>query len=131
MYYLFIHDDAKADLLAIREMDKPTAARFLVLLQELRNSQDLMDRLTQHDYGAYGTEDFHVTKWFEQWNKGNDLWRLKYWELEHGEQRYRVVYAFIPSLHHYHVLGVVPREFNYEPNHDLTKRILDAYKDLQ
>jgi len=131
VYYLFIHDDAKADLVDIRAVDMSTAARLLVLLQELRSNQDLMDRLTQHDYGAYGTEDFHVTKWLEQWNQEKNLWRLKYWELETGKHKYRIVYAFIPSKHHYHVLGVLPRDFNYDANHELTKRILNAYEDLQ
>lgn len=32
---------------------------------------------------------------------------------------HRVIYAFIPSLHEYHILGIVPREFNYEPDHTL------------
>ncbi len=131
MYYLFVHDDAKTDLVAIRETDKQTAASILIQLQELKSNQDLMDRLTQHNYGADETADFHVSRFVEQWNQGKNLWRLKYWNLGFKTKQYRIVYAFIPSKHHYHVLGVLPRNFNYDANHDLTKRIINAYEDLQ
>lgn len=131
MYYLFVHDDATTDLVAIRETDKQTAASILIQLQELKSNQDLMDRLTQHNYGADETADFHVSRFVEQWNQGKNLWRLKYWNLGFETKHYRIVYAFIPSKHHYHVLGVLPRYFNYNANHELTKRIINAYEDLQ
>ncbi len=100
------------------------------MLEELEGNPDLLDRLTQHDFGAYGSGRFHVSKWFAQWNTGKNLWRLKVWDLEDQGLRYRVVYAFIPRQQDYSVLGIVPREFNYEPGHELTRRILAAYEDL-
>ena len=96
MYYLFVHDDATTDLVAIRETDKQTAASILIQLQELKSNQDLMDRLTQHNYGADETADFHVSRFVEQWNQGKNLWRLKYWNLGFETKHYRIVYAFIP-----------------------------------
>ncbi|MFB1488915.1 MULTISPECIES: hypothetical protein [unclassified Thiocapsa] len=91
---------------------------------------DLLDRLTQHDYGAHRSADFHVSKWFEQWNKGRDLWRLKVWDLEDKGLRYRVVYAFAPKQHHYHVLAIAPRKFDYDSSHPFSQRILRAYQEL-
>ena len=44
--------------------------------------------------------------------------------------QYRIIYAFILSKNHYHVLAVAPRDFNYESSHEITKRILRAYGDL-
>lgn len=96
----------------------------------MRRHQDLLDRLTQHDFGAYGTAEVHVSKWQEQWRKGNDLWRLKVWDLEDKGLRYRVIYAFIPRKRHYHVLAFAPRSFNYDSSHPLTQRILGAYQAL-
>jgi hypothetical protein len=40
------------------------------------------------------------------------------------------VYAFIPGEQRHHVLGILPRDFNYEADHELTKRILTAYENL-
>ncbi|OAI06753.1 hypothetical protein [Methylomonas methanica] len=130
MATLFIHEDAEDDLEEIWSKDIEAAARVTVLLEELKGNDDLLDRLTQHDFGSYGTADFHVSKWIEQWNKGNNLWRLKIWDLEDNDVKYRIVYAFIPAKKRYHVLGVVPREFNYAANNELTIRILNAYQNL-
>ena len=130
MFRLFVHDDADDDLEALWGADEEAAARIVVLLEELEASQDLLDRLTQHDFGSYQTADFQVSKWVEQWKKGKDLWRLKVWDLEDRKLRYRIVYAFLPNKSHYHVLGIVPRDFNYEADHPLTRRILAAYEDL-
>ncbi len=41
--------------------------------------------------------------------------------------RYQMVYAFVPGKGHYHVLGIVPSEFNYDAGHQITRRILAAY----
>jgi len=128
--HLFVHTDAEDDLEALWDEAPDAAARITVLLQELEGNQDLLDRLTQHDFGAYRAADFHVSKWVEQWRKGKDLWRLKVWDLEEKGVKYRIVYAFVPGKGHYHMLGIVPRGFNYEADHKLTRRILAAYEDL-
>lgn len=130
MLRLIVHNDARDDLEKLWDVEPVAAARIAVLLEELEGDSDLLDRLTQHDFGAYHTEDFHVSKWQEQWRKGKDLWRLKVWDLEDKGLRYRVVYAFMPRQKDYYVLGIVQRDFNYEPNHELTRRILAAYENL-
>ena len=132
MPYLFICEDAENDLEELWELAPKVAARITVLLEELKGNQDLLDRLTQHDFGYSGTADFHVSRWYEHWNKGKDLYRLKVWELEElgAKLRYRIVYAFLPRKNHYHVLAVVPREFNYESNSPYTIRILKSYEEL-
>jgi hypothetical protein len=125
-----MHDDASADLDDLWEREPQAAARIAALLEELEGNHDLLDRLTQHDYGAYQSADFHVSKWQEQWRKGRDLWRLKVWELEENGLQYRVVYAFMPKKHHYHILAIAPREFDYDANHPISQRIIRAYQAL-
>ena len=71
---LIIHDDAKADLLALRRSEPRTAGRVLALLEQLEDDPDLLDRLTQHHYGS---ADFHVSRWQTQWRKGRNLWRIE------------------------------------------------------
>lgn len=130
MPVLFVHDDAKTDLLELRETEPQAAGWILALLEQLEGDPDLLDRLTQHDYGACGTADFHVSKWQQQWRNGRDLWRLKVWDLEDKGLRYRIIYAFEPRANHYHVLAIAPREFDYDANHPIGQRILSAYEEL-
>lgn len=130
MYSLFVHEDAEQDLENLWNEAPEAAARTVVLLEELEGNQDLLDRLTQQDFGAYHGGDFHVTKWFEQWKVGKDLWRLKVWSLEDKGLQYRIVYAFVPRRLHYHILAIVHRDFDYDRNHEVTRRILRAYEAL-
>ncbi|NMG16965.1 hypothetical protein [Aromatoleum bremense] len=130
MLRLFVHDDAEDDLEDLWDQEPEAAARLTVFLEELEGNEDLLDRLSQHDYGAHRGADFHVSKWLEQWKKGKDVWRLKVWDLEDKGMRYRIVYAFLPRKGQYHVLGIVPREFDYDPGHKISRRILAAYENL-
>jgi len=124
-----IHRDANADIAAIRHMDIQAAARILALLEQVAADPNLQDRLTQHDFGATGTTDFHVSRWQSQQNKHKrNLWRLKIWDLEQQKIRYRVIYAFEPLSRNLFVLGVTPRRtFNYEDDDPFTKRIVECY----
>lgn len=130
MYRLFVHQDAEGDLEQLWASEPDVAARIVVLLEECEGSQDLLDRLTQHGFGAAGIDDINVSRWQERWQKGDNLWRVKVWDLEQQGLRYRIIYAFIPQKRHYHVLAVAPRSFNYDPRHPLYERILRAYEEL-
>lgn len=52
-----------------------------MLLEHLDGNQDLLDRLSQQDFGVAKAADFHVSKWVEQWRRGTNLWRLRVWDL--------------------------------------------------
>ncbi|MGY0561671.1 hypothetical protein ACW7G2_13235 [Luteimonas sp. A277] len=130
MYRLFVHHDAEGDLDALWESEPEAAARIAVLLQECEGNQDLLDRLSQHRFGTEGVDELNVSRWQERWRKGDNLWRVKVWDLERRGLRYRVIYAFIPQKRHYHVLAVAPRSFNYDQRHPLCQRILRAYEEL-
>lgn len=77
MIALFVHDDAQTDLEGLWKEEPQATGRILALLGQLEDDPDLLDRLTQHDYGAHRSADFHVSKWQEHWRTGRDLWRLK------------------------------------------------------
>jgi hypothetical protein len=123
------HRDAEADLKAIREREPLSAGRLLAALEQAKADPDLMDRLTQHDYGVAGTADFHVSRWeSQQYKYKRNLWRLKLWDLENQGIRYRVIYAFEPASHSVFVLGVTARRtFNYEDNDAFTRRVVGCY----
>ncbi len=132
MYKIALHDDAKADLKAILAKDAVAARKISAVLQEIEGDQSLLDSLTTHDYGRNHRAPFNVSKWLEFWNKNQDIWRLKIWDLEDKGLRYRIVYAYVRGKKEYRVLAVAPRsEINYDdPNNTLSKRILAAYEEL-
>lgn len=132
MYKIALHDDAKSDLKAILVRDAVSATRIAAVLQEIEGNQDLLDSLTQHDYGRNRSAPFNVSKWLKFWNRNQDIWRLKIWDLEDKGLRYRIVYAYIRGKKDYRVLAIVPRSnINYDdPNDSLSKRIKAAYEEL-
>jgi hypothetical protein len=58
------------------------------------------------------------------------LWRVRLLWLDSNARDYRIIYAFNPAEMRYYILGVVPREFNYDINHETTKRIIATYDKL-
>ena len=132
MYKIALHDDAKADLKAILAADAVAGRRIAAVLQEIEGDQDLLDSLTKHDYGRNRKAPFNVSKWLEFWNKNQDIWRLKIWDLENKGLKYRIVYAYLRGKQVYRILAITPRSnINYDDLNDpLSKRIDAAYHEL-
>ena len=130
MATIVLHRGADADIDAIWDDEPQIAAAILALLQEAKGNQLVLDTFTSHDFGAYGTEPYHVSVWAAQQRRGRNLWRLKIWELEKHAIRYRVVYAFDPRIHRYYVLGVFNRDFDYDESDPRTQRVLAVYDRL-
>lgn len=127
---LTVHTDAADDLRQLMAQDRFAGGKVLALLQQAKCDPSIIDSLLDHDFGAEHTAPYHVSKWQEFWRVGYDLWRLKIWTEPKGSLRYRIVYAYEPRTLQYHVLAIVHRNFNYERDHEITQRILKAYKDL-
>lgn len=127
---LSIHPDAAADIRALMAKDRFAAGKVVALLQQAKADPAIIDSLLDHDFGADHAAAYHVSKWLEFWNVGYNLWRLKIWMEPKGSLRYRIVYAYEPRSLQYHVLAVVHRDFDYKRDHEITSRILKAYKDL-
>ena len=130
MYSLLIHSDARADLEEIWKKAPHAAARIVAVLEEIQSDQELLDALTDQDFGAYGLKEFHVSKISKFWHSGLDLWRFKIWDLEDLKLRYRIVYAYDAKRRRYYVLGILPRATSYDSNDSRVQRILKAYEDL-
>jgi mRNA-degrading endonuclease RelE of RelBE toxin-antitoxin system len=126
MYSILIHEDAENDLELLATSDLKAAATIYSLLEELNGDQDLLDRLLQH---GFRNEEIDISKFYALWKHGS-IWRLKVIELERLGIRYRIIYAFVPRERRYYILAIAPRDFNYDPKHATTKRILQAYKEL-
>ena len=130
VYTLFVHNDAYADLADLEAGDPDAAALIVATLDEISEDQALLDALTIENFGARRSETFEVKKWWEFWKSGSDIWRLRIWALDDIGAAYRVVYAYERGKGRYHVLGIFPRNFNYDPTDPRTKRVINAYQNL-
>lgn len=110
--------------------DRFAAGKVVALLQQAKADPAIITSLLDHGFGADHAAAYHVSKWFEFWNAGYNLWRLKIWTEPKGSLRYRIVYAYEPQSLHYHVLAVVHRDFDYQRDHEITRRILKTYEAL-
>ena len=111
--------------------DRSAAGKVAALLQQAKHDPKIIDSLLDHDFGAGHSATYHVSKWYEFWDVGFNIWRLKIWTEPKGSLRYRIVYAYEPQSLQYYVLAVVHRDFNYKRDHEITTRITKAYKDLR
>ncbi len=127
---LQIHPDAVDDLRELMKTDKFAAGRVLALLQQIKHDPKLIESLLDQDFGADHSAPYHVTKWYEFWNAGYNIWRLKIWLDPKGSLRHRIVYAYEPKTLQYHVVAVVHRDFDYQRDHEITRRIIRTYRDL-
>lgn len=125
-----MHPDAANDLRQLMVTDKFAAAKVAALLQQAKHDPKIIDSLLDHNFGADQAQPYHVSKWLNFWNTGYNIWRLKIWLIPKGSLRYRIVYAYQPSTLQYHVLAIVHRDFDYQTDHEITQRILAAYRSL-
>lgn len=135
MYKLTIEADAKKDLhrmIAEGGEAKAFAARIVTLLQEIGGSQVLLGELLTR---KFANDQFNVDKFVELYDAGLNLWRIALYRLDVGVKHkaqipYRVLYGYDQPCFTFRVLGILPRDFNYDPNHELCKRIVNSYHDL-
>ena len=111
--------------------DRFAAGKVAALLQQAKHNPKIIDSLLDHDFGADHTAAYHVSKWYEFWKIGFNIWRLKVWIEPRGSLRYRIIYAYEPKSLQYYVLAIVHRDFDYKSDHEITIRIRKAYKDLE
>lgn len=126
LYKLAIHQSASDDLagLAADVSTQQVAAKVFELFRELRANPSLLANLLDH---GYCTSYIDISKFQQFWRQGQDLWRLKLWELEDAGLPYRIIYAYDSQSYRFHILAVVHRNFNYDDTHPTTQRILRDY----
>lgn len=140
MYELIIHDDATQDLIGIIASSKSAGYKIIALLEELKENQDLLDRLTQNNYGGRPSKpvpknaDFNICMWAAMQNEGHNLWRLRFFDPI--VEIYRIVYGYYPGSDTYVILGIFEKSktdnlgYNYEPQGPFARRISNARQAL-
>lgn len=129
-FSLVVHDQAADDIEQLWQEKPDVAADIGVFLEELSGNQDLLDRLSSNKYFQTADPSFSVEVWSSQRSNKRNLWRLKRVHIGGNVAQYRVIYAFHPKQFRYYVLGVVHRDFNYDQNHPISRRIIAAYDEL-
>lgn len=129
---VFIHNDATADLRKIRASDPEAFGRLYALLEQLRSTPSWVDRLLDNNFGSDRSGPLAVMKWIGAHKAPArlNLWRLKFWELERAELKYRVIYLYNWPDKSYNVMAVVQRdEFDYDdPNDPIRIRVFARCK---
>ncbi|WP_282372935.1 hypothetical protein [Pseudomonas sp. PS02290] len=143
MYEFIIHDDATGDLREILAADRAAGVKLAAFLAQLRVDQDLLDRLSQSDYGGSPARPrprsatFNVGMWVAAQQKGMNLWRLRCFTDE--IVGYRLIYAFLPATDQYVLLAIAEKaevhdkddeRFDYELKHEIASRVINSYRDL-
>ncbi|MDT0355712.1 hypothetical protein RJO15_08045 [Herbaspirillum huttiense F1] len=135
MYKLRIEKDAQDDiknLIAEGGKARADAFKIVAFLEELKGNRlwlnELLTRKFEH-------ERFDVDRFLEYWNQGLDIWRLKVFEFVSARNRsyplpLRVIYCYDQQSLAFRVLAVCKRDFDYQPDHEQTKRICSLYDSL-
>lgn len=129
-YSIALHKDAEDDLDALYAVDEDGAADIEVFLDEAKHNQETLDNLTRDGYVQYGDDPFDVKAWSKAKSLKLNLWRIRLLWIQGSAKNYRVIYAFHPVEYRYYVLGIVNRSFNYDIDHDRSKKIIAAYESL-
>lgn len=123
-----IHNDASADLRAIRASDPEAFGRIFALLEQLRADATWIDRLLDSGHGADRNGPIAVMKWHDVQRVARlPIWRLKFWDLEKSGLKYRIIYLYNWPDRSYNVMAIVRRDdlFDYDnPNDPVRIRVL-------
>lgn len=130
MYSLAFHPEAVAELKALKTTDPVAWARLVTVFAEWKADHGLLDRLSQHGYGADQRAAFDVSRWIALWNEGLNVWRVKLWSLERQGLQYRVIYVFQPVEQRYYVCAIAPRGWNYDEQHPISQRVRALAREL-
>jgi len=135
MFRLIIQKPAAEDLVKLVNSGgagKVYGTRIAAFLQELKGRQDWLAELLSR---KFQNEEFNVDKYVEFWDAGLDMWRLALFEFDFTRHKkwqmpYRILYAYDQPCLTFRILGIVSRDFNYEPDHEFTQRIRRTYDEL-
>ncbi|MCY1303216.1 hypothetical protein D9M69_698250 [compost metagenome] len=103
---------------------------MIALLEELEGDEDLLAQLAQDFFRREPPGQFDTQYWVEVRYTGRNIFRMKYWDANHFLLPYRVIYAHKQEADEYYILGIVPREWDYDVEHKLSKRMFKAYDEL-
>lgn len=127
-----VHNDATQDLLAIRAIDNSVFIRLVTLIEQLKADPKLIDKLLEHGFGNNRNELISVMKWINVQNVERlPVWRMKSWDLERLNLKYRLIYFYNWPDKSYNIMAIIPRDgFDYDdPNNPIRIRVTQRIKE--
>ena len=105
-YGFVVHNEALADLEAIKSTDPNAWADLAVFLEEIKGDADLISRLNERGYA----DDYINVDYFAEMQRGKfNIWRLKAGWIETPWEQYRIIYAFDHGKRVFYVLCILKR----------------------
>lgn len=136
------HENAEQDIARYLDRDLHGVSDLLAVLEELEADPDSREVLLERDVN-FEMDSGHTVNakpFAELWKvvrgRSRDVWRLKSWDPANALIKYRVLYAYVRPAYagasaKFVVLAVVHRdEYDYQPDHPITKRVKNDYDDL-
>jgi mRNA-degrading endonuclease RelE of RelBE toxin-antitoxin system len=130
---VILHPDAVRDFKGIMLLDDLSAKRIFAVFEQAKRDPNFFSLFRRNAYRDVTDHRIDVKQWKRMQRLGNDVWRIRFPDLELRGKTYRVVYAFRKPATAIHVLAIVPRrEVDYDsPNHPFARRIERALASIQ
>ena len=123
-----IHHHAIEDLVELRETHRDEALEIIEVLSLLQSDPDIAECLYR-EYTHYAYPQFDVKKFQVLYRKGYNAFRIKALS-KSATPSYRVLYICDMRYDIAYILAVVPRSFNYDPQHPIVRRFLEDCEDI-
>lgn len=121
MIEIYEGDYFESDLSVLDECDIINA-----FLDELEDSQKVLDELTKWDAEHNSNPMFNVKAIVEFHKKGFNLYRIR--PLVKRINKYRIIYAYNGQKDEIYLLAIVKKgEYNYEPDDPVSQRVFGEY----
>jgi mRNA-degrading endonuclease RelE of RelBE toxin-antitoxin system len=129
---VILHPDATRDLKGIMLLDDLSGKRILAVMEQATRDSVFFANFRRNAYRDSAGDRIDVKQWKRMQRIGNDVWRIRFPDLELRGKAYRMVYAFRKPATAIYVLAIVPREeVDYDsPNHPFARRIERALASL-
>ncbi|EML7988508.1 hypothetical protein D7Y24_19405 [Stenotrophomonas maltophilia] len=133
-YTLKVTKAAESDIDDVCGEDDELFDAVWLYVRELKNDQELLEKLLEDRYGKLRHEDRfthrigvqQIGEFFRD-RPARDTWAWKFWDIENKGVALRFVYMYLPRQRWFIVLAVAKREWNYESSHPLSDRIRADY----
>ena len=123
-----IHHHVIEDLAELRKTHRDEALEIIEVLSLLQSNPDIAECLYR-EHQRYDPPSFETKRYLDLYKKGYNAYRIKTLERSRNPS-HRVLYVCDMRIDTAYILAVVPRSFNYDPQHPTVRRFLQDCEDI-
>lgn len=128
MPQILLCKEAENELDELYETDEDAAAMFDLLIEELSQDQQMLDRLCLPANHYKYAPPFDVDRFVEAQRQGKNIYRVKVRRGDGSLVPWRMLLGFHAQKDTYYVLAVTDREFSYDTNQPAFRSLLVRYE---